>query len=667
MTRWILTSSLFIAAASGLAAQETGKLSEQPIVVLRSQGWTAQAMSDYVREINEDLNIIDGDIVNGILYSESTQETLRETTTAHQSPVSGMLVYMVQGLIPSTEQIAYSEVVDHAEFTKLVQARKKQSGDLATIEGSDDRYKTTMTNSWREDVTDRENADVDLSAVEPPENRVTVRIGVDSTPGPIVQAQRIDDGTLIEENGRKYREHSMTNVSYFRYHDGLMFESQYSDLWNTALPSGDSLRAGGNSGMNGEVTFYPDRIPMGFRHLAWNALNGAASAELQQRDAEKDEDYVLRRAPSDAGLALVQAAIFDTQQVSGWMRFATDDEPIRGELKVEARKNSKLGKSLGEFASANSRFAPILNDGAAATFHVAVNLTDDWKTVGEAWSSFYGREVVAGGEYDTNDPEVAAGLKEIITSLGSIARHGTLEGMIKTGWTKESGAVIYGGLQIDDNPNLLNAVLTILKQGSTDDEVYELVNNGDLQMLQISIPADAMPEGIHLSRLYITQSNSCLWFAIGGENASEILTQSIARCQESGGRARTPLLTAIVDLQRWLAYPQDDPTGLTRLPELGSQIMADVFNELAPGLDGGSEGSFVDSDLMLRAVSKGGTQDLSVFIDADESGLLLKGTVGSAIARAFAAQALSVFFNTMNASELSPESNDAETAPAETP
>ena len=663
MTRWILILALYIAPADGIRAQETGKLSEQPIVVLRSQGWTAQAISDYVRGINEDLNI--SDRVTGMLYSESTQETLRETTTAHQSPVSGMLVYMIQGLIPSTEQIAYSEVVDHAEFTKLVQARKKQSGDLATIEGSDDRYKTTMTNSWREDVTDRENADVDLSAVEPPENRVTVRIGVDSNSGPIVQAQRIDDGTLIEENGRKYREHSTTNVSYFRYHDGLMFESQYSDLWNTALPSGDSLRAGGNSGMNGEVTFYPDRIPMGFRHLAWNALNGAASAELQQRDAEKDEDYVVRRIPADAGLALVQAAIFDTQQVSGWMRFATDDEPIRGELKVEARKNSKLGKSLGDFASANSRFAPILNDGAAATVHVAINLTEDWKKAGEAWSSFYGREVVSGGELDPNDPEVTAALKDMFTSLGSIARHGTLEGMIKTGWTKESGAVIYGGLQIDDNPNLLNAVLTILKQGSTDDEVYELVNNGDLQMLQISIPADAMPEGIHLSRLYITQSNSCLWFAIGGENASEILTQSITRCQESGGRARTPLLTAIVDLQRWLSYPQDDPTGLTRLPELGSQMMADLFNESIPAY--AVDGSGVDRDLMLRALSKGGTQDLSVFIDADESGLLVKGTVGSAIARAFAAQALSMFDHTMKASELSPESGDVETAPTAAP
>ncbi len=664
MTRWIVISTLFFAAADGIAAQETGKLAEQPIVVMRSQGWTAQAISDYVREINKDLNISDN--VIGMLESENTRETLAETTTAHQSPVSGMLVYLVQGLIPSAEQIQYSEVVDQAEFTKLVQARKSQAGDTSTIEGSDDRYKTTMINTWREDVTDRENTDLDAvesvaSDDEQPKNKVSISIGVDSSTGPVVQAQRIDDGTLIEENGRKYREHSTTNVSYFRYHDGMMFESQYSDLWSTTLPSGDSLRAGGESGLNGEVTFYPDRIPMGFRHLAWNALNGAASSELQQRDAEKDEDYVLRRTPADAGLALVQAAIFDTQQVSGWMRFATDDEPIRGELKVEARKNSKLGKSLSDFASANSRFAPILNDDAAATFHVAVNLTDDWKKAVEAWSSAYIRFL----ESWAHDREVVAANKEVVVSLGNIARLGTLEALIKVGWTEESGAVVYGGLQIDDNPNLLNALMTIYRNDARPGELYELTQKGELQLLQIGIPADALPEGLHLSRIYITQSNSCVWFAIGGENASEILTQSIARCQESGGRARTPLMTAIVDLQRWMSYPQDDPTGLTRLPELGSQLMADLFNESIPAFAVDELGA--DRDLMLRALSKGGTQDLSVFIDADESGLLVKGTVGSAIARAYVAQVLSMIDNSIKASELSPESDAAETAPPPTP
>ena len=657
MTRWILISILFFAAADGIAAQETGKLSEQPIVVLRSQGWTQKSVSDYVRGIKDDLGI------GGNIEAMMNSDVNRSSTTVHESPVSGMLVYMVQGLIPSAEQIQYTEVVDQAEFVKLVQARKTQ--DTTTIEGSDDRYKTTITSTWRQDVTAQDNVDIDLSGDEQPKNNVTIRIGAGPSSGPIVQAQRIDDGTLIEENGRKYREHSTRTVSYFRYHDGMMFESQYSDLWNTALPSGDSLRAGGNTGMNGEVTFYPDRIPTGFRHLAWNALNGAASSELQQRDGEKDDDYTLRRTSSDAGLALVQAAIFDTQQISGWMRFATDEEPIRGELKVEARKNSKLGKTLGDFASANSRFAPILNDDAAATFHVAVNLTEDWKKTGEAWSSFYGREFVAGGYYDPGEPETVAAFKGVIDSLGSIARHGTLEALVKVGWTEQSGAVVYGGLQIDDNPNLVNSLMTILKDEEPPDEFYELTQKGELQMLQINIPDDEMPEGLHLGRLYITQSNSCLWFAIGGENASAILTQSITRCQESGGRARTPVLTAIVDLQRWMSYPQDDPTGLTRLPELGSQMMADLFNKSIPAYD--LDGPNVDRDLMLRALSKGGTQDLSVFIDADESGLLVKGTVGSAIARAYVAQVLSMVDQSIDASEMSPESVDAEIAPAAAP
>ena len=123
--------------------------------------------------------------------------------------------------------------------------------------------------------------------------------------------------------------------------------------------------------------------------------------------------------------------------------------------------------------------------------------------------------------------------------------------------------------------------------------------------------------------------------------------------------------TAIIDLQRWMSYPQDDPTGLTRLPELGSQMMADLFNETIPAFAVDERGA--DRDLMLRALSKGGTQDLSVFVDADESGLLVKGTVGSAIARAYVAQVLSMVDKSVGASQLSPEPGEAETAPAATP
>ena len=322
-------------------ADEAPRLAEQPIVVVRYGGLYAKSTETYVRKLRDDLGI--GSAVTDALNSEK----LKESVTKRENPASGCLVYLGEGLLPSVEQVVFSEVVDHAEFVRLINTRSESAGPVSKLDGSGDLYSMVLTNTWRveenaikpvssSEVVQEPGATADSAEIgvdeTPPSSsgNVTISIGASSGTGIVIGSNSDQsEGKLIEENGKQFREYSSQSTSYFRFHDGFMFESQTKALHTMKLPSGDSLRQMDNADVNGEVTFHPDRIPMGLRMLGWNALSTAAGAELQQWDGESDVDYAVRRSAGDSGLALVRSAMFDTEKVSAWLKLAFDDSPVQ--------------------------------------------------------------------------------------------------------------------------------------------------------------------------------------------------------------------------------------------------------------------------------------------------------------------------------------------------
>lgn len=644
---------IMIACLTGFSppstAQEAPKLANEHVFIARYNGWTQQAFTEYVRELNKELEV-------GSKLSEAIDksEQNRFTTTA-EAPASGLLVYMVRGLIPAAEQIQYTEVASQDEFEKLVRAQKELFGDLAVVEGSDDKFRLAQINFERIEITDQPNQNTLLDSVNgipvqevsnsksdsaeprqsdeelPEAHTISIAIG----PFGISSSSSDSTGRLVEENGRRFRDNSYTVSTYYRYHEGFMFTGNSDVVWEMDLPSGDVLRDQNDTELNGQLSFYPDRIPMGFRQLAWETLSAAAGSALQQYDDEQTEEYEWRRTSGKALLSFVQAAIFDTQEIAGWMKFAKDGEPVRCELKIAARAKSNLGRDLNEIASADCRFAPILNDSAAATLHLAVKLPDTWKEAGKALRTSYSAEV-------NGEPDAASqALLDLIHSATGFSEHGTLEAIVKLGWSLESGGVIYGGLHTDDNPELLNSVLTIFRSDQTPDESYDLIENGDLQLLKIVIPADGVPETFRLSHAYIACADSCLWFALGSENAHEIIRSSLDRCRETGGRIQTPILTAVIDFERLQEYPQDDATGLTAISPLCCSIMESVIREYG-SFSSESGPAEVESDLTFRALQLGGSKKISLILTADESGLRLNGTLGTALLRSWMAPAIEI-------------------------
>ncbi len=626
-----------VALTSACAGQETPQLADQPVFIARFNGWTQEGLAEYIRGLNRDLQV--GPRITKAIDKQKNDIVV----TTVETPASGFLVYLQRGLIPAAEQIQYSEVGSQDEFEKLVRAQNSAMGDSSVVEGSDDKYKLVRTTMARAEITDEPMA---VTASDDDSGIPVKQVSASNTDAPASEAEDVDipegqqstimigpfgmstsstdsPGRIVEENGRRFRDTSYTVTTYVRYHDGFMFTGNTAMLWDMNLPSTAVLRDENDAELNGQLSFYPDRIPMGFRQLGWDLLNAGVGTELQQHDDELEVDYAWRRASGKAGLDLVKATMFDTQEITGWLKFARDDEPVRGELRIAARANSGLGKTLLEIASADSRFAPIVNDSAAATLHVAVNLPNDWKEAAAALRKSYAAELSSDAD------EASLAMLDFVQSATSCSKHGTLEAMVKLGWSEESGGVIYGGLHVDENPNLLNSLLKLIDgvEGS------ELIQKGDLQLLKLN---DEFDESERLNHVYFAHADSCLWFAIGGENAHEMIRQSVERCRETGGRMRTPLLTATVDFDRLLAYPQDDATGLTVIAPLCCNMMESIIREYtAFGL--GPDQSENDPDLTFRALQLGGSKKFSIVLAADESGLFLRGTLGTALFRSWMA------------------------------
>lgn len=646
MPSWVMLSGSAV-------ADEAPRLAEQPIVVVRYGGLYAKSTETYIRKLRDDLGI--GSAITDALDSNS--DKLKASVTKRGNPASGLLVYLGEGLLPSVEQVQFSEVVDHEEFVRLINTRSESAGPVSKLDGSGDLYSMVLTNTWRveenaikpvsssevvqEPGATAENAEIGVDEATPSSSgNVTISIGASSGTGVFIGSNSSQgEGKLIEENGKQFREYSSQSTSFFRFHDGFMFESQTKALHTMKLPSGDSLRQMDNADVNGEVTFHPDRIPMGLRMLGWNALSTAAGAELQQWDGESDVDYAVRRSAGDAGLALVRSAMFDTEKVSTWLKLAFDESPVLGEFRISSRNNSDLGRTLRELSSAERRFAPILNDDAAATIYLAARLPEEWRNVVSAYVASLSEDATSSSEY--SDAERAAQLTWN-KSYGAVAEHGNLEICVKLGWSKESGGVIYGGVQLNENPELLAAIQFEENDDGELDTQSEMVQLHDMSMLKMLIPEDSELEPVKLSHIYLANVDSCLWFAVGGENAHEMIHQSVTRCREAAGRISTPVFTAAVDLQRWADYPQDDATGLTTLHEHFYYGISSLVSFMAEDFMGNPDTDEEETDdshdeVFQRAMSLGGSRAASFTVDTDESGLVARGSVGDAVARGYAA------------------------------
>ena len=340
------------------------------------------------------------------------------------------------------------------------------------------------------------------------------------------------------------------------------------------------------------------------------------------------------------GLAAIEALLFEIEHSDGWVSFSgPDDSSMRGQLRIRARRNSRLAKRLLDMAG-ESQFAPILSDNAAGTLHVCVQLPKD------AEAAFDATGVWLAETMDTefaDDPAMLEAGQGIVSVLNGLAVHRNIEVMVKAGWSEASGGVFYGGVQCHDDPQFLKSVHHLLTYAFRNESGVEdritLDDSEGMQVIVVRLPEVCTKEirasiGANITHVYFAHENRCLWFAAGTEKAVEIIRQSVASCVNSSRLARTPLASGRIDMERWLSYPQDDPAGIAQMPDWMDENLwwfpPHPFKELFGIGSMGPQGR--PSPVMRQVFDLGGAQQAGFALETDEGGILLTGFLGEALA-----------------------------------
>lgn len=617
---------LLLLIASAAHAQLEGRIAERPIGVGYVRGVNQATGFEYIQHLAERLE------VGSTMFETIPTEQLEAFRSKLDVPVGGLSVYMVQGLLPGFEPLYFQEVIDAADAKRVVQARTEVFGNASkVITEGDGRYVLVQINTWSQPVPEQQDPKEFVAKIQ--EQRAGSNRSLTFT------------AELDEENGKPVVKRTWQRKEYFRYHDNLLFSSDFEELFEMDLPSRDSLTSSISSANDAGAEAFFDRIPIAIKQLGWNMLNSTAGTQMQRRDGEDAAEADLRREALSNGLAVVRAVMFDVQEANGWVRFATDSEQaVRAEVNLKTRRNSGLTKQLEELAGGRSRFAPILKDDAAATVHACVQLSDDSAALFEAAANWVQYTINRETNGDTAMVEAAARVADSIAAFGE---HRVLETLLKVGWSEDSDGVLFGGLQVDNNPDLLRGLTNLLLHSDMPADIKDRISLQELagrEVLTIEIPEGGVAEiqeetSLKLTHIYLMHQSSCLWFAVGSANAVQMLHQSIDRCETSGLSARTPLLSARLDVDRWLSYPaEDDDTGVAGLI---SWLDRNSF-EFPPSP--ASMGRFFrnpndkPTPLLQPCLDLGGEQSASLTLIADSGGVRVSARVGEAIANYYLAR-----------------------------
>lgn len=631
---------LFCAAsAAGILAQETtqagppvdanpvpsdpssalqGKIGSKPILIAYARNISPRHTMDYVRYLATQIEI--GEAFREQLDDEVQAEQLERIQPRVTEPLYGTAMYMVTGLVPSFEAVTFQQVLDEEDARRLAEGRKQQWGDQGTFEELGNgcfkvEYRSTHSYPLPEGSDESQYLRQNYTGSRSYQNIVRI----------------------VEKDGKKHVEQSNVMTNLMRYHDRLLFEASFPELFEMELPSNETIASAVEGSRDMGFNAFLDRIPMGLRQLGFTMLSAAAGSQMQQGDEESETTYRMRRSAGDMALSLVQSVLFDIDNSDGWARFAYgDEESLRGEMRIRARTNSQLSQRLLE-AAGTSRFAPILSDNAAVTMHVCVRIPEQAPESLQATATWL---IEVFQEEFADDPAMVAAGESLSKMLEGIAEHRTLELLLKLGWSEASQGVIYGGLQVSEDPELLKNLhyfLTHLPDNDPDiEQMVQLEERSGMPVIVLKIQESDIEEvravtGASITHIFVAHQNGCLIFAAGTETASEMIRQIVDRCTENSRAVRTPLISGRIDMEQWLSYPQTDTAGIAQMPWWldENSWWFPPSPMMAFSMQGDPD---TPRPLMQKVFDLGGSQQAGFTLDSDDSGVLLQATLGKALA-----------------------------------
>lgn len=592
----VLTVNLAIAQAQG-----PRKLADKPFVVMYARDINEKSIGTYAAGISKRLG------VGKSVIKQIGSQLGKIVTTEAQDPIIGQLFYLVQGIIPSMETISFRSVVDEAEAKEILKARSEMRGNQTTFEElGNGHYKVVM--KWEFE-----------SELQPDQE---VNEYNNESPG------RSNKLEVIERDGKRIQVSSGSYTEQYRYQDRFLYSNAAEDFTDVTLPTSQEIFDSLNTNNDVGIRIYADRIPQGLRTMGWSMLSAMVGTQLQLQNSEGEESWKFRQAAGKWGLPLVKSLLFDVDDGEGEGHLASDGKPVRGQLTLTSRRNSAFIKQLDEMGSGRSRFAPLLREDAAASIHLCLALSPEGRETLHAAADWF---IAA----ESANSSVRAAITDVVAPLHEIANGHTLEVIARVAHSRASGSVVLAGLQVGDYSDLLINLERGLRDtmGKELGVDVELTQRHGRPVIQIDIPSTGEDSPVRISHVWIAHREGCLWIAAGGENAHEMIRSSVKRCGDAGRAVRTRWLTTKVDLEQWMSWPKDDPTGLATLPNWLDSAESAQLMALVTSMRTSNPTPLLDKIMALK-----GSKKAWLTLDGDKSALSIEAELGGPLADWFFAR-----------------------------
>ena len=270
LSRLLMLLSALLLGTNSVVAQEPsvrldmkGQIAERPFAIGYAKSISPERTLKYLCNLTEQLS------VGKTILEQSSRELQQQDEMEWMAPkvtdpLQGVAMYMVSGLIPAYETISFQQVIDEDDAQRLVNGRRAQWGEKGSMEDLDNgcfrvQYRST-------------------SSFQLPEN---VDESADTNKSPVQHRGYCDSQKVVVKDGKKFVEHEQLITSLFRYHDSMLYESNFEERFEVNLPSAEAIRAVVDGSTDMGFQTYLDRVPLEVRQLAWNVLGAAAGSQVQ--------------------------------------------------------------------------------------------------------------------------------------------------------------------------------------------------------------------------------------------------------------------------------------------------------------------------------------------------------------------------------------------------
>ncbi len=561
--------------------------------------------------------------------------------------LKGMLVYLVKGLVPAPVNIEFRKVDDHAAFMKEVLARKSQWSFAAEakLSGRENKYKLEVDVAQMTQLPRPPKGD-DGKEGEGETRSVAISVRIGGPPG----GAAVDDDSADPGAGLL----PTTMTTYFRFKDGVMFESTAPELHDMKLPVPKDLAL---RGKEAALDLYADvdltRIPTAYRRVFWKTAEVQANSLLQQMDDETDEIYAVRKRGGELSMAITKAAMLDVDRVQVSLSFAKGDEPLKLNVIADARKNSNLMKQLGQVSRGVSRFESLRRKRSPLTIASAWQMPEGMRKL---LGAMFARGRTQLQDELTDDGEALLAVEDLFEVLSDTAKTGAADAIVKLGGDADSGFALYGGLRISDAKELKTHLSTLLSRlPATPENDIHVTRADGREFLSFRLDEAELPlvgENEQLpAQLHFTVAESCLWFSAGGPNSYDVLKECLADYQAEGRTKRAkPTAPFVLDahLGDWLKA--EGQTAESQFSAIPSKALDKFERELHRTLSGmfsfqttnaqgaQSKPTMEFRNSYLAKAFEAGRDDLHVEIDTSATRVRASVEVGEGILRFFVAR-----------------------------